>query len=264
MNPGAGSYPFPNWKSDSVYTRPDNGIAIGDACLTTLRAALLTRSPGRVQEMFITLTENCFEVMLFRKWEPRLQSALHTGLIIADMTGCRNIVAFNKEKELLLLDHSTLPILYLVSEELMSNASASLLNEELMIWPAVSKDTMLYQVQRTIRLFAPAAGNQEDGSLRGLMFKDLIIDRDRMTIHREGFPIHLTKTEYQLLILLLDSEGAVCTREDLMCKIWDTDFMGGSNVVDVHVKSLRKKLGDNAGAPRYIATVRGVGYRLAD
>ncbi|MGV2806710.1 winged helix family transcriptional regulator, partial [Clostridium perfringens] len=83
-------YSFPDFQSGNLYVRPTTPIAmaIGDACPTTLRAALLSRSPGRVTEMFITLTENCFEVMMFRKWEPRLQSALNTGLIIADMTGC--------------------------------------------------------------------------------------------------------------------------------------------------------------------------------
>ncbi|MFE9276571.1 winged helix-turn-helix domain-containing protein [Paenibacillus glucanolyticus] len=264
MGPGT-VYPFPEWKSGNLFVRPTAAMAIGDACPTTLRAALLSRSPGRVHEMFITLTDNCFEVMMFRKWEPRLQSALNTGLIIADMTGCRNMAAFNKEKELLLPERSSIPILYLVGEELMSNAGSSLLDEELMVWPARSKDTMMYQVQRTIRLFSPAAGLPgEEEAVRGLVYKDLSIDRDKMTIHRGSTPIHLTKTEYHLLMLMLDSEGAVCTREDLMCKIWDTDFMGGSNVVDVHIKSLRKKLSDNAGAPRYIATVRGVGYRLAD
>lgn len=258
-------YSFSGWNSGSSYMHPTYPVAIGDACPTTMRAALLSRSPGRVNEMFITLTENCFEVMMFRKWDPRLQSALNTGLLIADMTGCRNMAAFYKEKELLLPEHTTIPILYLVREELMNSANSGLLDEELMVWPARSKNAVMYQVQRTIRLFSPAAGLSVEGeAVRGLVYKDLSIDRDKMTVHRGSTPIHLTKTEYHLLMLLLDSEGAVCTREDLMCKIWDTDFMGGSNVVDVHVKSLRKKLGDKAGAPRYIATVRGVGYRLAD
>ena len=79
-------YSFPDFQSGNLYVRPTTPMAIGDACPTTLRVALLSRSPGRVNEMFITLTENCFEVMMFRKWEPRLQSALNTGLIIADMT----------------------------------------------------------------------------------------------------------------------------------------------------------------------------------
>jgi two-component system, OmpR family, alkaline phosphatase synthesis response regulator PhoP len=56
----------------------------------------------------------------------------------------------------------------------------------------------------------------------------------------------------------------VLSREELLSEVWGTSFLGGSNVVDVHIKSLRKKLGDNATNPTYITTVRGVGYRLAD
>ncbi|MNJ82269.1 Alkaline phosphatase synthesis transcriptional regulatory protein PhoP [compost metagenome] len=63
---------------------------------------------------------------------------------------------------------------------------------------------------------------------------------------------------------LLDHEGSVLSREELLADVWETSFTGGSNVVDVHIKSLRKKLGDRAVNPTYIATVRGVGYRLAD
>ena len=67
----------------------------------------------------------------------------------------------------------------------MSNAGSSLLNEELMVWPARSKDTMMYQVRRTIRLFSPVAGlSGGEEVMRGLVYKDLSIDRDKMTIHR--------------------------------------------------------------------------------
>nr|WP_245339339.1 winged helix-turn-helix domain-containing protein [Paenibacillus shirakamiensis] len=85
-----------------------------------------------------------------------------------------------------------------------------------------------------------------------------------MSVYRSGAKIELTKTEYDLLVKLLLSEGAVQTREDLLSDIWETSFLGGSNVVDVHIKSLRKKLGDRASEPSYITTVRGVGYRMAD
>nr|WP_237690582.1 winged helix-turn-helix domain-containing protein [Paenibacillus caui] len=85
-----------------------------------------------------------------------------------------------------------------------------------------------------------------------------------MAVYRKGEQIDLTKTEYDLFVQLLESEGSVMTREDLLSAVWGTTFLGGSNVVDVHIKSLRKKLGDRAASPEYIATVRGAGYRLAD
>ena len=137
-------YSFPDFQSGNLYVRPTTPMAIGDACPTTLRA-LLSRSPGRVNEMFITLTENCFEVMMFRKWEPRLQSALNTGLIIADMTVAEydGVQQGEGAPRRAFLYSDSVPC----REELMSNAGSSLLNEELMVWPARSKDTMMYQVR---------------------------------------------------------------------------------------------------------------------
>lgn len=262
-----GVYPMRGWQSGSPYDHPLEEETWQDACpVSVFRAALVSRFPGRMHELVGVLSENCFDVMVLRQWESRLQSAMNTGLIIADMTACRNGEDFESERKMLLpADSIGVPVMYLVSEEWMSRASGTLLQEELMVWPARSRQTMMYQIQRAIRVHtqaAPAAAEGADSSRS--IYKDLWIDRDKMTVQRGRTPIHLTKTEYSLLVLLLDSEGAVQTREELMSEIWDTDFLGGSNVVDVHIKSLRKKIGDNAGSPRYIATVRGVGYRLAD
>ncbi|MMZ65653.1 Alkaline phosphatase synthesis transcriptional regulatory protein PhoP [compost metagenome] len=109
----------------------------------------------------------------------------------------------------------------------------------------------------------PATAGQQATSRR-TVFKDIWIDQDRMTVQLSEQSISLTKTEYDLLLMLIEAQGRVISREQMMKEIWDTDFAGGSNVVDVHVKSLRKKLGDSASAPKYIATIRGAGYRLAD
>ncbi len=85
-----------------------------------------------------------------------------------------------------------------------------------------------------------------------------------MTVDRGGQRIDLTKTEYDLLLHFISSDGSVLTRESLLDTVWGLQFYGGSNLVDAHIKSLRKKLKDSAVAPKYIVTVRGAGYRLAD
>jgi two-component system alkaline phosphatase synthesis response regulator PhoP len=107
---------------------------------------------------------------------------------------------------------------------------------------------------------ADASRNDED--LR--TFKDIQIDLRRMRVTRGGQRIELTKTEYDLLLHFVSSDGSVLSRENLLDTVWGMQFYGGSNVVDVHIKSLRKKLKDSAVSPRYIVTVRGAGYRLAD
>ena len=75
----------------------------------------------------------------------------------------------------------------------------------------------------------------------------------------EGKPLNLTLREFDLLSFLMKSPGVVFSRETLLQRVWGWDFDGGSRTVDVHVQTLRQKLGDDSGL---IETVRGVGYRL--
>lgn len=73
-----------------------------------------------------------------------------------------------------------------------------------------------------------------------------------------GRPVELTTKEFDLLALLAEEPGAVRRREELIARVWDGNWWGSTKTLDVHVASLRKKLGD----PRLIATLLGVGYRL--
>ena len=77
-------------------------------------------------------------------------------------------------------------------------------------------------------------------------------------VEANGIPVALTKMEFELLLLLLRSKGTVLTREELLSKVWGYDFTGESRTVDVHIRSLRSKLGDCGDV---IETLRGVGYR---
>ncbi len=87
----------------------------------------------------------------------------------------------------------------------------------------------------------------------------LALDTESRTVTADGARVELTRKEFELLQLLLTHPNTVFTREQLMERVWGTDFCGESRTVDMHVRTLRQKLGA-AGA--LIATVRGVGYRL--
>ncbi len=87
----------------------------------------------------------------------------------------------------------------------------------------------------------------------------LALDTESRTVTVDGGRVELTRKEFELLQLLLAHPNTVFTREQLMERVWGTDFCGESRTVDMHVRTLRQKLGA-AGA--LIATVRGVGYRL--
>ncbi|WP_337844475.1 response regulator transcription factor [Thermus sp.] len=77
-------------------------------------------------------------------------------------------------------------------------------------------------------------------------------------------PLPLSRLEFDLLLTLAQHPGVVFSRERLLEKIWGPDFPGVDRVVDVHIAALRKKLGDDAENPRFIETVRGVGYRFRE
>jgi DNA-binding response OmpR family regulator len=74
--------------------------------------------------------------------------------------------------------------------------------------------------------------------------------------------LQLTAKEFDLLRVLVREQGKVVSREQLMREIWETAWFGSTKTLDMHISVLRKKLGDEAGQPRYIATVRGVGFRF--
>jgi two-component system, OmpR family, response regulator RegX3 len=104
---------------------------------------------------------------------------------------------------------------------------------------------------------APAAGEGplEVGPLR--------LDPDRRSARLDGGDLELTRKEFELLELLLREAGNVVSRERLIDEVWDVNWFGSTKTLDVHVSSLRRKLGDDSADPRFLHTVRGVGFRFA-
>lgn len=92
-----------------------------------------------------------------------------------------------------------------------------------------------------------------------LKYKNIELDQDRRLCLVEGETVELTFKEYELLRLFLSHLGIVLTRETIMDAVWGTDFAGESRTVDMHIKTLRQKLGE---AGSLIVTVRNVGYKL--
>ncbi len=101
------------------------------------------------------------------------------------------------------------------------------------------------------------------GSGEVLRYADLVLDTSTRQARRGQRTINLTTTEYELLALFLRRPGQVLTRELLMDRIWGYDFEGESNVLEVYVRYLRKKL-EERGESRLIQTMRGTGYVLRE
>jgi DNA-binding response OmpR family regulator len=93
---------------------------------------------------------------------------------------------------------------------------------------------------------------------------DLIVDLDRHEVTRDGTPLPLTRVEFRLLTTLVEAGGRVLSRDQLLDAVYGQDQADVlDRTVDVHIGRLRDKLGDDAERPRYVETVRGIGYRSA-
>jgi DNA-binding response OmpR family regulator len=91
----------------------------------------------------------------------------------------------------------------------------------------------------------------------------LRIDAAARRAWRDGAELGLSRKEFDLLHGLARRPGHVVPREELMARVWDRNWFGSTKTLDVHVGWLRRKLGEDPAAPRYVQTVRGVGYRFA-
>jgi DNA-binding response OmpR family regulator len=90
----------------------------------------------------------------------------------------------------------------------------------------------------------------------------LVVDDEARTVTVAGTPVELTRTEFDLLATMAARPRLAFSRRQLIDAVWGADWYGDEHLVDVHVGHLRRKLGDDAGEPRYVRTVRGVGYGL--
>ena len=99
---------------------------------------------------------------------------------------------------------------------------------------------------------------------RKLEFPGLEVDLFRRRVLCGGNPVELTAKEFEVLALLASSPGRVYSREQIMRHLWDGDFFGEPRAADVHVQHIRSKIEPDAKNPRYVQTVRGIGYRFAE
>jgi DNA-binding response OmpR family regulator len=119
------------------------------------------------------------------------------------------------------------------------------------------------EVVARIRAVLRRAGESSASNDGPIEIGPLRLDRARRAASLDGDELDLTRKEFELLELLMAEAGSVITRERLIDEVWDVNWFGSTKTLDVHVSGLRRKLGDNAGSPRFIHTVRGVGFRFS-
>jgi len=101
----------------------------------------------------------------------------------------------------------------------------------------------------------------DTGEVDVARFDGLSIDSIRHEVRVDDDPVELTSLEFQLLATMAEAPGRVFTRRQLIERVWGWDFYGDERLVDVHIGNLRRALRDSADEPRFVGTVRGVGYK---
>jgi DNA-binding response OmpR family regulator len=125
----------------------------------------------------------------------------------------------------------------------------------------LTKPFVVKELSARIRALLRRARTPNHGATH-LRFGDLEVVPDEGVVKRGGQELHLTKTEFRLLVELASSPGRVFSREQLLEKVWGYGYFGDGRIVDVHIRRLRTKVEADPADPRHVVTVRGLGYKL--
>lgn len=167
----------------------------------------------------------------------------------------------------ILMNRTTVPILFITARAEEADRVLGLeLGADDYITKPFSLRELAARIQAVLRRAQRQAGPQAAKPTAGrrLTWKDLDLDLDGARVRQEGRVVEVTSVQFQILALLTGSPGRVFTRLQILEEVRDTSFEGYERTIDVHIKNLRKILGDDAKEPRYIETVRGLGYRLVE
>jgi DNA-binding response OmpR family regulator len=131
--------------------------------------------------------------------------------------------------------------------------------DDYVVKPFSSRE-LISRIRAVLRRAGSAPAEPEEPIAVG----EIVLDPAARTVDLAGEPVELTRKEFDLLSELMAHAGHVVRREDLMSRVWDVNWFGSTKTLDVHVRTLRRKLGDDPSKPRFIETVRGVGFRFRE
>ena len=200
-----------------------------------------------------------FDVAEARDGEAALHAARdwHPDLVVLDvmMPGIDGIEVLRR-----LRTTSEIPVILLTarSEEVDTLVGLSVGADDYLTKPFRPRE-LVARIKTVLR--RGAAASTGEASER-LAFEGLAIDVGARELTCGDRPAVLSALEFDLLVALARSPGRVLTRRQLLEQVWGFDFFGDERVVDVHIRSIRKALGDPADDPQLIGTVRGVGYKF--
>ena len=126
----------------------------------------------------------------------------------------------------------------------------------------IAKPFGVMELGARVRSLFRRTGHNEVQPTEPIQISDLKINNSTREVMQNDVALDLTYKEYELLRMLIKERDRIVPREELISAVWGFDFVGESRTLDIHVRTLRQKLGDDADNPKYIKTVRNVGYRF--
>ncbi len=235
----------------------DQGAAGGQVPLR-LRALVVEDEPSLARLVASYLEHEGFEVAtagdgeraveVAREWEPEV---IVLDLMLPGVDGieaCRRIRTFSDAYVVMLTARA---------EEVDKLVGLAIGADDYVTKPFSARE-LVARIRAMLR--RPRAAPAQAAPLR--RFGDLAVDPAAREVRRGDGLVELTRLEFDLLAALSERPRVVLSRQQLLERVWGQDWYGDDHVVDVHIANLRRKLGDDPHAPRYVRTVRGVGYRM--
>lgn len=175
-------------------------------------------------------------------------------ILLPQMDGWEVCKALRKE--------STVPVLMLTAlgEEIDRILGLELGADDYLTKPFSTRE-LLARIKALLRRVE--MDTQNANIARRIEFDNIVLDLDARRVYKNNGELKLRYKEFELLSLLVLNAGQVVTRAEIFDKVWGTDWLGDMRTLDVHIRWLREKMEDDPSDPRYIQTVRGVGYRFA-
>lgn len=176
-------------------------------------------------------------------------------LMLPDMDGLEVCKALKRKDET-----ASIPIIMLTAK---SSEFDKILGLELGADDYVTKPFSVRELMARVKVILRRSF-QDNVESKIISIGDLKIDLAKYQVSKNGKKLGLTLKEFELLRLMSSNRGKVFTREMLLESIWGYDYCGDTRTVDVHIRHLRQKIEDDDNNPKYIETIRGIGYRFSD
>lgn len=164
------------------------------------------------------------------------------------------ILRYIKSKE----DFKHIPVIMLTAK---STGSDIVLGLELGAEDYVVKPFNINELVARVKVQLRKKTQQETAEIKNYELGNITIDCESYEVRKLGAPVQLTSKEFELLLYLTQRLGKICTRDAILSNVWGYDYLGGTRTVDVHIRSLRKKIFDDDEKYK-INTMIGVGYKL--